>query len=476
MFSTLNRRKFLQLTATGVGSFSALSCYAQTTVPSVSDKLRIAIIGCGPRGVDHLLPPAVMNERVVALVDPDSRRIEVARQKIKQLAPNTDFSRIRTFCDYRKLFDEMASELDAVMIAAPNHHHALPTLLAIRNKIHVYVEKPMALTVQEARLMGTEAKKYGVATQVGIHGHSNEGGRRLCEYIWAGAIGQVREVYSWSDRMNSVVGQRQPNCPVPETLNWDVWLGSAPYRDYHPGLHLHDWHDWIDFGNGSIGNMGNHILDPIFWSLKLNAPSSVEMVDFRPGIPGTWPVKTHLLWKFPEREGMAPVDIHWFDGIAGDLPVTREYVGGIGIFKKREYQNLPPIIAELEAKHGVNLGRLGSVLIGDKGILTIGPFGENARFVPLSLAESIPVAPKTIPRIPGNQHQVDFFRSCRGGASACASFDYSVPLSEMVLLGNVAMLTGIGQRLDWDAEKLECTNHPGANCFLTKQYRKGWEI
>ncbi len=472
MQAKLNRRNFILAAAAGVGGASALSVCGQS-VAAAKKPLRVAVIGCGGRGTTLL--PEACKERVVALVDPDRRQITGALEAVRKADPTADIAAIRTFSDYRKLFDEMGKELDAVIIATPNHQHALPALLAIRRGIHVYVEKPLALTIGEARQLAQEARRHGVVTQMGQHGHSSEGCRRLCEYIWAGAIGQVREVICWSDRANGLPGGgRPPALPVPDGLDWEQWIGPAPYRDYHEGLHRHSWHRWCDFGNGSIGNMGSHIIDPAYWALKLGSPAAVEVEEMTGGGNEFYPVSTRIRWDFPAREGMDPVKLYWFDGLAKGQTYSKQTIGTIDCVV-RGAQNRPPLLVELEKKYDRDFGDNGSLLVGDKGIMTMGPFGDGCRMVPEEAHRAFPRPAATLPRVKGT-HQSDFFRACRGGAPACANFDYSEPLAEIVLLGDLAMRAGAGKRIEWDGPAMRCANLPELNRYLKATCRDGWKI
>ncbi|MBI5684552.1 MAG: Gfo/Idh/MocA family oxidoreductase [Verrucomicrobia bacterium] len=415
----MKRREFLRTVAAGVGGLSVLDARGQSAAPA-KKPLRVALIGCGGQGVGTLLPQAC-NERVVALADPDPRCIEAALAKIRKVAPSADTAAIKTFSDYRKLFDVMGRELDAAVIATPNHQHAPPALMAIRRGIHVYVEKPLTHTIHEARLLRDEAKRCGVVTQMGQHGHSNEGCRRLCEYIWAGAIGQVRE-------------------------------------------------------NGSVGNWGCHLIDPSYWALKLKSPEAVEVEDMHGGIGGVWPIRTRIRWDFPAREGMDPVKVYFYDGLAADQQYSEQTVlKRWRNVAKREWQNLPPLVLELEKKYKRDFGRAGSLLVGDKGIMTIGEFGDGCRIVPEEAHRAFPMPDKLLPRIKGS-HQSDFFRACRGGVPACANFDYSAPLAEIALLGDIAMLAGLKRRVEWDGAAMRCTNRPELNRFLKPSCRDGWKM
>jgi len=472
MSGRVTRREFIKTTAAGAGGIAASNLCGQSTGGS-KVLLRAAVIGCGGRGITLL--PVLCSESVVALVDPDKRQISQALDKIRKVSPSDDTSKIRTFSDYREMFDAMDGKLDAVVIATPNHHHAPAALLAIRRGIHTYVEKPMALTIGEARQLKEEANKAGVVTQMGQHGHSCEGARRLCEYIWSGAIGQVHTVYSWSDRANGLIDvERPPTSSAPEDLDWESWIGPAPYRDYHTGLHRHSWHRWCDFGNGSIGNMGNHILDPIYWALKLEAPTSIENEEMRGGSDEYYSVSNRIRFDFPARGDMEPVKLYWYDGLAQGQPYNKETVGAIDCVKPFA-MNRPPFVSELEKKVDRNFGENGSILVGDKGIMSIGPFGDGCRIVPEEAHRAFPMPEATLPRVKGT-HPADFFRACRGGEPACANFDYSAPLVEIVLLGDLAMRVGAGKRIDWDGNTMRCTNQTDLNRFIKPPYRDGWQI
>ena len=471
----MKRRSFIKTLAVGVGSLSVLDARAQSAAPA-QKPLRVALIGCGGQGVGTLLPQACA-ERVVALADPDPRCIDAALARIRKTTPSADTAAIRTFPDYRKLFDVMGKELDAVIIATPNHQHAPPALMAMRRGIHVYLEKPLTHTIHEARLLRDEAKRCGVVTQMGQHGHSNEGCRRLCEYIWAGAIGQVHEVHCWTSRCDGLFdGDHSPALPLPEGMDWEAWIGPAPFRNFHSDLHPHGWHLWHDFGNGSVGNMACHLVDPSYWALKLKAPVAVEVEDMHGGIGRVWPIRTRIRWDFPAREGMDPVSVRFYDGLAADRQYSEQTVERRWRnTAKREYQNLPPLLLELEKKYKRDFGRNGSLLVGDKGIMTIGEFGDGCRIVPEEAHRAFPMPDKLLPRIKGS-HQSDFFRACRGGTPACANFEYSAPLAEIALLGNIAMLAGLKQRVEWDGAAMRCTNRPELNRFLKPVYRDGWTL
>ncbi len=474
----VKRRDFIRTVTAGVGGMSVLGASGQDKA-AANKTLRVALIGCGARACHALLPNIVNSgiAEIVAFVDPDGRAITNARKRVKKFRPDAQVESVAAFGDYRDFYTQMSGDVDAVFIATPNHQHCLPALLAFRNGIHAYVEKPMAYTVEEGRRMLAEARTHKVVTQMGHHGHSNEGARRLCEYVWAGAIGQVKEVYCWTNRLNAREQPLPKDSACPKYLDWDKWIGPAAWRNFTKGLHPAGWYSWRGFGSATVGNMGNHVIDPVFWALKLGSPESVQLADFLPGSEESWGLRDHIIWKFPKRGDLAPVEMHWFDGLKDGLHFDDSTWTSGGVYKyivKKENQNLPPKLVELEKKYNVDLGRCASILIGEKGILCISVFGESLRFVPDSLRSSITPPPKTIPRIKGS-HQLDFMRACQGGPAACANFDYSQPLNEIMLLGIAAIEEGSGKQLDWDGKTGRFTNDVAANKLLSRPNRKGWD-
>ncbi|MCX7826509.1 MAG: Gfo/Idh/MocA family oxidoreductase [Verrucomicrobiae bacterium] len=466
------RRTFLKQSTTLAVGAAAFHIAPGLRAQSANEKFTLGIIGPGGMGTTLLKSFTRFDDVNIASVsDVDANRLAAAVKNVETLKGKTP----KAEKDFRRILEDKS--VDAVVIATPNHHHALPALMAIRRGIHVYLEKPLTHTIHESRQLRDEAKRYGVVTQMGQHGHSNEGCRRLCEYIWAGAIGQVREVHCWAAVCDGLPdAEHSPPLPVPEGLDWDTWIGPAPFRNFHADLHPHGWHLWHDFGNGSVGNWGCHLIDPAYWALKLGAPEAVEVEDICGGGKGVWPIRTRIRWDFPAREGMDPVKVYFYDGIAPGVPYNEETVSKRWRFvAKREWQNLPPLVVELEKKYKRNFGRGGSLLVGTKGIMTIGEFGDGCRMVPEEAQRAFPVPDKVLPRVKGT-HQEDFFRACRGGAPACANFEYSAPLAEIVLLGNIAILAGLKRRVEWDSAAMRCTNLPELDRYLKQPSREGWSI
>ena len=470
MSSTLDRRTFLKTAAIGTGGL-VTGC---THLKAVKAPLRVAVIGCGGRGQSAHIS-AACDERLVAVVDADENNIAKALKRAKEADAEINVSGIRTFTDYRRLFEAMGKELDAVIIATPNHQHALPALMAMQRGIHVYVEKPLAHDINEVRLLAAAAHQYRVVTQMGNQGHSSESCRRLCEYIWAGAIGNVREVYCWCDRANGGIGGRLPAKPVPSGMHWDSWIGPAPYRDFHDDLHPHEWHTWYDFGNGSLGNMGCHILDAAYWALKLRYPTSIEVEAMAGGSDERYPVGTRVRWDFPARDNMIPLKLYWYDGLAAGLSPTDQKDIGHNDVVARAARNRPPLVAQLEKECKRDLGGNGTLYIGDKGVMYTGTYGDSVRILPEEKQQAFPMPKAILPRIKGS-HQSDFFRACRGGEPACSNFDYAAPLAELVVLGNLATRAGLGRKVEWDGPNMRCTNLPDLNQYLQRTNRDGWHV
>ncbi len=309
MSQRISRRKFLQGTAAAAGAAIATKTIAAPAVlsdKSPNSKLGTVVIGVWNQGKPAVA--AACNERLIALCDVDERQTELAKQFIdKQFIaaenPAIPLSSVAEFYDYRKMFDKIHKQIDAVFIAAPDHHHAVASLRAMRLGKHVYCEKPMAHSIAEVRLMMKTARDCNVVTQLGNHHHSSESVRRLCEYIWAGAIGNVRETYSWARTGRGGIGGRLPTMPVPAGLHWDEWIGPAAYRDYHQKLHPKLWRSWWEFGDGSVGDWGCHNLDGVFMALNLSAARTVkvEAIQQIGGSDERYPLANALRWMFPAR-------------------------------------------------------------------------------------------------------------------------------------------------------------------------------
>lgn len=467
MRSRLSRRSFIKRTAAVSGTLSAYLFPCPNIVHAAnSDRgLNCVVIGCGGRGHSHL--SAVKGENLLAVVDPDEKRLAAAQ------ASRKDGAKVEGFTDYRKMFDKLGKRIDAVFVATPNHHHALPAMIAMQLGKGVYVEKPLCHDIAEARKLAAMAAQYKVPTQMGNQGHCAHGYRRLCEFVWAGVIGNISETHSWTNRSNGGRGPRPATAPVPAGMHWDEWIGPAPYRDYHDDLHPHEWHGWYDFGNGSLGNMACHVLDGVYWALRLGHPTSIEAAEVFGGTDERYPTGTTIRWDFPARGDMPALRAYWYDGGRGEDD-SGDHKSAGGKKGKKGSGNVPPLLLELQAKYPAEkFDSSGTLYVGEKGILYTGTYGGGLRLVPETKSKDITEPPSSLPR-PKNSFD-DFLRACREGKNnTAAGFDYSTRLTEFTLLGNLAQYAGKGKKVEWDGPNMKVTNLPELNRFISRQYRAGW--
>ena len=433
----VTRRSFLKTAA------AAAPLVVLPHVAFGESKLNIAVIGAGGRGSEDL--QQLDDENIVALCDVDQERAAGSFKKYPNAKRYTDF----------RVMLEKEKGIEAVVVATPDHTHAVAAMAAIKHGKHVYCEKPLTRTVREARLLAEAARDAKVATQMGNQGMAFEGNRLINEWIWAGAIGPVREVHGWSDRPTHdgklfwAQGVERPaeTPPVPVTLDWDLWLGPAPYRPYNPAYVPFAWRGWWDFGSGGLGDMGIHNLAPVWSALKLGAPVAVESSSTLVN-QETLPLATLVHYEFPAREDMPPVRLHWYDG---------------GM--------IPPRPAELEPDRELNRED-GLLFVGDSGtILVEGWGGESPRLIPESRMKDFARPPKTLPRSIG--HWAEWVVACKGGEPGRSNFDFAGPLTEAVLLGTVSVRTG--KRLTWDSQNMT-TGDAQADAYLHYQYRDGWSL
>ncbi|MGA2863921.1 MAG: Gfo/Idh/MocA family oxidoreductase [Verrucomicrobiota bacterium] len=474
MKTALNRRTFLRRTALGAAALSAAPVLPGPNLLAAEDpgrKLNCVQIGCGGRGLGAHLDWLVKQSKdnLVAIVDPDERR----HAEVKRFLQNheQDPSKLEVFTDYRVMFDKLGKTIDTVFIATPNHQHAPPALLAMQMGKAVFCEKPLTHDIAEARKLREMARQSKAPTQMGNQGHCEEGYRRLCEFIWAGVVGQITQTYSWTDRANGSTGPRPPPLPVPAGLHWDEWLGPAPFRQYHAGLHPHDWHGWYDFGNGSLGNMGCHVQEGVFWALKAGHPTSIEAEEIRGGSNECFPTGGRLRYDIPARGDMPPLTAYWYEGLKKDANAAPS---GLLQSAKHEDQNVPPLFTELLKKYPdeeFDYGG-GTFYVGQKGILYTGTYGRM-HILPRERMSEFSQVPKTLPR-PKNI-MTDFLDACREGRKeTAASFDFGAQLTEFVLLGNLAQYAGVGNKVEWDGPSMKVTNLPELNQWLKRPVRPGW--
>jgi predicted dehydrogenase len=452
----ISRRTFIGASAAAAAAFSIVprEVLGGEGKASANEKLNIAGVGVGGMGGSNLA--ACESENIVALCD-----VDAGGYGAKTCGK---YAKAKTYKDFRIMLDRQ-KDIEAVIVATPDHTHGVIAMAAIGRGKHVYVQKPMAHSVYEARAMTEAARKQGVATQMGNQGHSGDGARLTCEWIWDGAIGPVREVHCWTNRpvwpQSVEVDRPKETPPVPPTLDWDLWIGPAAMRPYHPTYHPGTWRAWWDFGTGSLGDLGCHIMDPAFWALKLKYPVAVEgcISTYWQGLwqktepkNEQYPRSTIVRYKFPAREGMPEVKLTWWDG---------------GM--------MPPRPEALEKGRRMGDDDGGVLFIGDKGLLMCGCYGSSPRLVPESRMKEYKQPAKTLERVPGGRHEQDWVRACKTGKPACSNFDYSGPFAETVLMGNLAIRFP-GRELLWDGEKMEVTNDKDANAYVRRQYRQGWTL
>lgn len=468
MKTKLTRRSFLQRSVLTAGVLSAAP-FNILTAANAGDKIRVLQIGCGGRAMSHI--GATIEENLVAIVDVDEKRLDAVRKTLT--TKGKDASKVQAFTDYRKMFDKVGKQFDAVFIATPNHHHALPAMIAMQLGKNVYCEKPVCHTIDEARTMRAMAAKTKVATQMGNQGHCEEGYRKLCEYIWAGVIGKVTETHSWTNRANGGEGPRPPKLPVPAGLHWDEWIGPAAYRDFHDDLHPHEWHGWYDFGNGSIGNMGCHVLDGLYWALKVEHPTSIEVEAMRGGSDERYPMGSRVRWDIPARADLPALKVFWYEGLKQDA--TGQSSGNLRT-AKGEDRNFPPLLHELLKQYPdeeLDAGDSGTLYVGEKGVIFTGTYGDKMHILPWEKMKATPAPPQTLPRPKGIF--VDFLDAVRAGKTETSvSFDYGTRLTEFALLGNLAQHAGAGKKVMWDGPGMKVTNFKELNALVKRTPRKGW--
>ena len=451
MTRRFTRRDFVKRTALATGAVATATVVPRHVLGGPrqmppSEKMNVAGIGIGGMGGANLRN--LESENIVALcdVDPNYAARTVGR-----------YPKAKFYIDYREMLDKQTG-IDGVVVGTPDHTHAVTSMAAIRAGKHVFCQKPLTHDVYEARMLAKAAKEAKVATQMGIQGHSGEGIRLACEWIWAGLIGEVREVDAWCGLTYYPWGHAGWSCqwskrpketpPAPAGMNWDLWIGPAPMRPHHRAYHPATWRCWWDFGSGMMGDRGAHTLDMVYWAMKLTAPTSIDATSCG-NTAEVHPLSAIVTYRFPQRADMPPLKLTWYEG-------TR-----------------PPRPEDLE--DGKNLLTEGGVLFkGTEATIVCGVYGSTgARIIPEAKMRQLKLPQKTIPRVAGS-HEQDWVRACKTGEAAGADFSYSGPLTEICCLGNVAKR--VDTLIDWDAENIKVTNLPDANRYVRAEYRQGWEL
>jgi predicted dehydrogenase len=477
MTKKTSRRKFIKQSSLSVGGIMIIprDILGGVGYTAANDRISLAAVGAGGKGFSDIRDAAGYNkmtqsakENVVALCDVSSKEAERAFKM---------FPKAAKYQDYRTMFEEMGDQIDAVTVSTPDHMHAPPAMMAMKAGKHVYVQKPLTHDVYEARMLTEAANKYDIVSQMGNQGSSGDGIREITEWIEAGAIGEVREVHCWTNRPVWEQGMTRPdgNVAIPDYLNWDLWLGTAPKRPYHNGYQPFNWRGWWDFGTGALGDMACHIMDPAVRALKLKYPTSVQA--FAPKKVVNWqrvdsiespPTSSVVHYEFPERDGLPAVKLVWYDG--GMMPPRPEELGD-------------------DEPMGNTDG--GVLFVGDSGKLMCDCYGANPRLLPKSFDEQYERPSETLTRVKEDNHQRNWIAAIRGEAEASSDFDYAGPFSEIVLMGNLAIrslyiqeeidrngkksmaYTGTGKKLRWDGKNMKILNYEPANQFVKRDYMGG---
>ena len=464
MSARTHRRRFLRSAAVGAAALPLFHATALARRASPNSRLATAVVGCGGRGEVSL--GGALTQNLVAIADVDDSRLAAAARAAAKHGANP-----RAFYDYRRMFDQMQRDIDVVFVATPDHHHAPASLRALQHGKHVFCEKPLCHDIAEARALAKAARQHQVTTMMGNQGHCNDGYRRLCEYLWAGAIGDVVETHSWSGFVNGGAGGRPLAKSVPAGLHWDQWLGPAPYRDYHDGLHPAYWRYYRDFGTGGIGDWGCHNLDGVFWALDAGKVASVECLGTIGGGQDQYPQASVIRWDIPARGYLPPFKAYWYDGARLKLDPHAGAIAG-----KITMPNYPPMLARLEKECDCDFREGfdgGTFYIGTKGVMHTGCYGQRPRILPDSAHASFPVPAQRIPRIEGTPIE-HFFTCCKAGQPTCADFSYAAAITEFLLLGHLAIEAGVGTTVEWDGAGARCTNLPALNARLGRKPREGW--
>ncbi len=464
-----SRREFIATTASAVAAFTIVPRHVLGGPKFVapSDKVNVAVVGVGGQGRTNLR--SLYQEadcQVIAIADPAEEwdlspyyyggkagRGPVKEEIEKNYAAKTPNYKCSVYEDFRLML-EKEKAIDGVLIATPDHLHAYASILAMKAGKHVYCEKPLTLNISEGRAVARVAKETGVATQMGNFGRSSEGHRQTVEWIWDGAIGAVREVHAWGAAGAFAIGKGRPTGTpeVPAGLNWDLWLGPAERRPYHPAYAPFNWRGWWAFGGGGLPDVAPHHLDPAFDALKLDSPLTVEAsgAALDKEVCATGVLATY---RFGPRGNMGPVAVYWYDG--GLHPAT------------------PPGIDPDDPIQRLGEGQNGILFVGEKGFITCAGWSGMPRLLPLELHKEYKRPPRTLARVEG--HHADWLQACKGGTPACSNFEYASRLCEFVHLGNVALRTG--KLIKWDGPNMKATNVPEADQYLKgAPYRTGWEL
>lgn len=482
----LNRRAFLRRTTLAAGAASLPFPFVGRVL-GANDRINVACIGVGGKGDSDSSHAFEAGGNIVAICDVDGNTLEGKDKSFKERASKESRTYdAKKYKDWRKMLQELDKSIDAVTISGPDHMHGPAAIIAMRMGKHIYCQKPLTQTLWEAREMRRLAKEKKLATQMGNQGSAENGLRRAVEVIQAGVIGAPKELHVWSNRPVWPQGLERPKGedPVPAHLDWDLWLGPAQVRPYKKDVyHSFNWRGWYDFGTGALGDMACHTVNMPFRALKLGYPSVVELEMASRIYDETFPLSSRIRFEFPEREGLPPLRFWWYDG----NPNAKH-----GIYKSGNYiQPIRPhadVVKEIITARG-DLPTSGCLVIGEKGKL-FSPDDYGARFQLLlndedayvdgDKHEACKAVPVTIARTEEKGTDLamkkEWFAMMKGGPAAYSNFDIAAYLTESILLGCVALRSGVGHKLEWDGPNMKATNDPNAARFVNRKNRKGWEV
>ncbi len=427
------RREFLKHSSSiGIGAWLAAASPVWAEDRSANEKLNVGVIGADGRGAANLAAVAE-TENIVALCDVDEARLEKAAEKHGAAAK---------YADFRRMLD--AERLDAVVVSTPDHTHAVAAVAAMQRGLAVYCEKPLAHSVYEARAMADAARQYGVVTQMGNQSHATDRLRKVVEIVRSGLLGPIHQVVCWSNKQFSGGDRPRETPPVPDTLDWDLWLGPAPERPYHPTYVPHYWRGWWDFGSGNFGDMGCHIIDAPYWALELDYPATI-LAGGPPPHAESSPTSLVVRYQFPARGDQPPVMLTWYDG-----------------------EWAPPY----EMVDDVPLPAQGSLIMGETGQLLFPHISGAIRLFPQERFADVKLPDPTLPR-PAHQY-AEWIEACKGRGGALSDFAYGGRMTEMIMAGVVSYR--VGKKLAWDGPNMRATNCPEADMLIRPTFRAGWEV
>ena len=474
------RRDFLKSSSLLTGGVILGAPYFART-QNANSKINVACIGIGGKGDSDSDQAFQVGGNIVAMCDVDAGTLNGKDKKLKDAATkgNRTYDG-KLFSDWRKMFDQMGDKIDAVTISTPDHMHGMIAMRALAMGKHVYCQKPLTQTVWEAREVRRLAAEKKLSTQMGNQGSAGPGLRRAVEVIQSGLIGAPKELHVWSNRpiWPQALNRPQGSDPVPENLDWDLWLGPAADRPFKKNVyHGFKWRGWYDFGTGALGDMACHTVNMPFRALKLGFPTVVELEMASRIYSETFPLSSRIRFEFPEREGLPPCKFWWYDGNprAGD--------GAFGNPCRPAADLVKEIVGQRDS-----LPTSGCLVVGTKGKIFAGDdYGSSFQvlmngekeYVSSTKHEGAIAVPQTIPRAPGRgddqSMKQEWFDAMNGGIAPYSNFGIAAYLTEIILLGCVALRTGVGHKLEWDGPNMLATNEPAAAQFVKRQNRKGWE-